>query len=229
MKFLFCIICFVFLITSAHSQSLGQLNDLMNQGKNFVQNEEYEQANLTFRRILTLNQPIPSEFCYYFAKSLFHTGQYRNSKSFIGKYYELAGQGGEMASEVQQLEEQVDGQLVLINQCDLCDENGYRLEPCTTCNSTGRHLSVCPTCKGKGKTVCDLCGGGGVLIRRNVFNNNEYHTCTRCDGSGVAACRRCEGAKEVSTVCPDCRGVGNIPSGGTCNHLPKTDLPTDND
>jgi hypothetical protein len=222
MKFLFYSVWLLIFFSAslAQSQSQGQLNDLMKRGKELVQNEEYEQANMTFKRILTLNQSIPSEFCYYFAKSLFHTAQYHNSKNFINKYYELSGQGGEFSAEIKQLETLIDDELSRIGNCDLCDDNGHRLETCDHCDASGTVMKVCPTCKGKGNMICDLCGGGGVLIRRNVFNANEYQTCSKCEGSGIIKCVRCEGAKEISVVCPECKGMGDTPSGGMCNHLP---------
>jgi hypothetical protein len=222
MKFLFySVLLFLFLGASlAMAQSHGQLNDLMKRGKELVQNQEYDQANMTFRRILTLNQPIPSEFCYYFAKSLYHTAQYRNSQSFIDKYYELSGQGGEFFTEIKHLETLIKNELSRIDECDLCDDNGYRLETCIYCDASGKVMKDCPTCKGKGNIICNLCGGGGVLVRRNVFNTNEYQTCGKCSGSGIIACPHCEGAKAISTVCSECRGVGETPSGGVCNHFP---------
>jgi hypothetical protein len=220
MKFLLYFCLFIFLGTTLTAQSQKQQSDLLKKGKDLVHAGDFEQANMTFRRILTLDHPIPSEFCYYFSKTLYHIGQYRNSRSFIDKYYEIAGQGGDYYKDIQHLEGLVDAELTKITECDFCDHNGYRLVECEHCSGSGETMKVCSTCKGKGNTLCDLCGGEGVLIRRNLFNTAEYQTCNKCEGTGITKCPTCEGKKEVTTICSVCRGVGGVSSGHICDHMP---------
>jgi hypothetical protein len=222
MRLSFCLILLLIFTSPLFAQSSrqNQFNELMKMGKEQVKAKEYEQANMTFRRILTLDQTIPSEFCYYFATTLFHIGQFRNSRSFINKYYEIAGQGGEFSTDIKHLEKQVNAELKKIEACNLCDNNGYRYELCQICDGSGNVSKQCATCKGKGKTICSLCSGEGVVIRRNVFNSNEYHTCGRCKGTGIAACPTCEGSTMVESLCSECRGVGGTPTGGICDHIP---------
>lgn len=178
----------------------------------------YEEANLTFRKILTLNQAIPSEFCYFFAETLYHTGQYRNSKSFINKYRELAGENGQYAAEINRLNDSVEERLSEIAACPLCDDNGYVFEACSVCNGSGEVHKTCTYCKGKGNLACNLCAGEGVIVRKNVFNVNEYHTCSKCSGTGVIECRFCGGNKTVVSACELCDGLGKTASNVLCDH-----------
>ncbi len=213
------LIIFLLLFSAlAYAQPSGQLQELLSEGKSQVHAGEYEQANLTFRKILTLNQTIPSEFCYYFATTLYHIGQYRNSKSFIDKYYELSGNSGDYTTQITQLNEVVDNELEKINNCRLCDNNGYVLTACHSCNGIGEQIKNCHICKSKGSIKCDACGGSGVMVRKNLFNVSEYLTCGKCEGEGTIICPTCEGTKEISSICPTCKGKGALPTSEICNH-----------
>lgn len=197
-----------------------QVEELMEKGKKLVQTHEYEEANLVFKKIMTIDQEIPSEFCFYFATSLYHTGQFRNSRSFIDKYYDLAGREGKLAGEIAKLEILVDGELAKIDACELCDENGQRLVECYQCKGEGEILEPCPLCKAKGNIICDICSGNGVLVRKSILNTNEYQTCPKCQGSGIIPCPKCGGQKELKVNCRVCSGLGKTPTGGLCDHAP---------
>ncbi len=179
----------------------------------------YEEANVKFRKILALNEVIPSEMCYHFAETLFAIGQFQNSKNFVTKYFELTGQGGDNYDEVKKLESMVDEQLTAIRECHRCSTTGYRYFPCTTCSRSGVVEEVCHYCQGHGIASCPKCHGGGVLISANVLGGNGYHTCDRCEGDGMETCPLCNGKTMLISTCPTCSGFLYETSKELCNHL----------
>ncbi|MGK7397203.1 MAG: molecular chaperone DnaJ [Candidatus Cyclobacteriaceae bacterium M3_2C_046] len=223
LKYLKPIIILLFLLGSlvnapAQTGDNTRLQELMQQGKQLMDQEEYQQANLVFRKILTLNIIIPSEFCYYFANTLYQTRQYQNSKNFIKKYYELTGTTGDFYKNVIRLEVNVDLELARISNCNLCSDEGYVLQTCHHCNGLGEHTLPCPYCKEKGKVSCSLCTGEGVLIKTNLFSEKEYHTCHKCEGTGAVTCPTCQGEKTVVQTCSICEGTGKEATNQICHH-----------
>jgi len=199
-------------------QAQESYRELMKMAKEAAAAGDHYEANRIYRKILTLDQTIPSEFCYYFAETLYHIGQYRNSRSFIDKYVELVGNGGEYASEIARLRRLVDEEMDKIMACSLCDDNGYRLETCHVCEGSGEVSKPCQYCRGGGALICDLCSGDGVIVRKNVFNINEYHTCTKCSGTGATSCPFCQGKKTIVSVCQTCAGNGKAATETLCDH-----------
>jgi DnaJ-class molecular chaperone len=180
--------------------------------------KNFNQANIAFRQILTLDMEIPAEFCYFFAESLYHAGQYGNSLKFVEKYYELTGSNSKYTNEIKSLEAMLSAQLSEARQCNWCDNTGNRYITCSTCEGEGYHQEYCKICKGKGKISCTLCAGNGVNITVNVFGKKEYNTCHRCDGNGYEDCPRCGGDGIQEVTCPTCAGTGKISSSTPCDH-----------
>lgn len=199
-----------------------KLEEYLEKGKELLEAEKYEEANLTFRRILTLNEVIPSEFCYYFATTLYHVHQYKNSENFIHKYYELTQDGGEFYQEVKALEALVDKELKEIISCELCDENGYEQTTCEVCDGSGTLSEMCHLCRGSGKVSCSICKGEGVLITDNYFGRKEYKTCHQCKGLGYETCQVCQGTKTIPATCNTCDGDGLRSTNQICNHTQET-------
>ncbi|MDA0194816.1 MAG: hypothetical protein O2887_04945 [Bacteroidetes bacterium] len=190
----------------------------LEEAKILNQKGRYDEANIIFRKILSLSEVIPSELCYHFAETLYGIGQYQNSKNFVDKYFELTGSTGDNYAEVKMLEEMVDNQMIAIKKCDLCDISGYRLIPCEECNSVGTVTKACHYCKGYGVSVCTKCHGEGVLITENSLGVNQYYTCDRCNGDGMETCPICSGEKMLTVDCPVC--YGSLKQSGTelCDH-----------
>jgi len=179
---------------------------------------KYEEANVKFRKILALNEVIPSEMCYHFAETLFAIGQYQNSKNFIMKYFDLTGEIGDNYKEVKKLEGMVDEQLTAIRDCHRCSTIGYRYFPCRTCNQTGEINEVCYYCQGHGIAQCSKCTGDGVLISANALGGNDYRTCDRCNGDGKESCPICQGETTLILTCPICSGSLFETSSKICDH-----------
>ena len=210
----------IFLVT-LFSNLQAQSDDyyqLMDKGKQFMANNNFNQANVVFRQVLTLNVEIPAEFCYYFAETLFQIGQYKNSQDFINKYYELTERSGKYINEVKALEALLKAQTSSARTCNLCDEHGYIKGTCSTCKGEGHLSENCGICFGKGKVSCTLCAGNGVIIFVNVFGAREYNTCHRCDGKGYEACPRCDGDGTEEHSCPTCNGTGFVKKRTVCDH-----------
>jgi len=208
-------------LSSIQAQS-DEYYELMAKGKNFMAEKNYNQANVIFRQVLTLNVEIPAEFCYYFAETLFQIGEYKNSQNFIDKYYELTERSGSYINEVKALEAMLKAQTSNARNCNLCDEHGYIKGTCSTCQGDGSLSERCGICFGKSKVSCTLCAGNGVVISVNVFGAREYNTCPRCDGKGYEQCPRCNGDGSEEHPCPTCSGAGYITKRTVCDHQQPT-------
>ncbi len=215
------------LITSIclNHEVVGQTNDNNKLTQQYLEEaialnaeSKYEEANVKFRKILALNEVIPSEMCYHFAETLFAIGQFQNSQNFITKYFDLTGKSGENYKEVKKLEGMVNEQLTAIRECHRCSTTGYRYFPCTTCNQRGEIEETCYYCLGHGIATCPKCQGSGVLISDNALGGNEYQTCDRCDGEGTETCPICHGDKTIISTCPIYSGFLYETSAQICDH-----------
>lgn len=190
----------------------------MNEAKSQMAAEKYEDANLSFRKLLALKTVLPSEMCYYFAETLYKINQLQNSKNFIQKYYKLTGSDGKYYKKTVALEKLVDEKFKEIESCSLCDDKGYTLKECHECHGEGHHTQSCHYCRGKGVIVCSVCGGKGVKISENLFKEKEYHSCTVCGSKGYRTCSVCNGTKTEEIKCNVCKGTGKEVTNKICNH-----------
>jgi hypothetical protein len=210
---------------AAHGQQT--INDhkiahYMEEAKEHMDAGNYEEANLSFRKLLTVQNILPTEMCYYFAETLYQLHQYQNSKNFINKYLKLTGTSGPYYQKVLALNELVDEKFNEIKSCQFCDEKGYRLQECETCHGEGHLLQTCHHCKGKGLTACTACGTKGVKITVNAFKEKEYKSCPVCNSKGFITCPVCGGKTTEELVCNVCRGKGTNISNKICDHSPPT-------
>jgi tetratricopeptide (TPR) repeat protein len=181
---------------------------------------DYEQANKTFRKALATNKTLPTEMSYLFAETLFVINQYQNSKNFVDKYLDLAGQGGDYYEKAVQLESMLEERFREIRECDYCNLSGYRYVECDNCGGTGKSVEICYNCKGNGVTTCPKCMGKGVLITYNSLGGRQYESCDLCDSKGYVTCPVCHGEKTLSGVCTVCLGTGKKVSSQICDHKP---------
>ncbi|MGY6560311.1 MAG: molecular chaperone DnaJ [Nitritalea sp.] len=191
---------------------------LLQQAELAMKAGRYERANDFFREIIDNNLSIPPEMPYLFAKTLFELGQYRNAESFLAKYKEVSGRKGLHYEEALALEQALLPPLQAIQDCQLCDSEGYRHAICERCDGAEEVEQDCGWCKGRGIVGCTDCMATGIIVRKNVFNIVEYHECGRCDASGRVTCPTCEGKKLVLSTCRVCAGKGMTPTEELCNH-----------
>ncbi len=216
-KLVLVILAFFSSLYSLKAQS-DEYYDLMNKGKQLMAQNNFNQASVVFRQVLTLDVEIPAEFCYYFAETLFQIGQYSNSEKFIDKYYELTDRSGKYINEIQALEAKLTAKTSNLRSCELCDDQGYIKGVCPTCDGDGNLKEPCSICLGKAKISCTLCAGNGVVISVNVFGDRKYNTCHRCEGKGFEPCPRCNGDGINELPCSTCNGAGYISSRTRCDH-----------
>lgn len=208
-------------------QSLGQdvrklVNEQMEVAKSQMNEGNYEAANKTFRKILSMKTVLPHDLSYLFAETLYMVGQYENSDNFLKRYIQITGMGGNYAVQAEQLRSLLKNKLKQIAECSYCDLQGYRLVTCSHCNGEKYISDVCPRCKGHGGFKCHVCLGEGVLIEETDFATKEYKTCTLCHGKGIEICPVCNGEKIINQKCPVCLGSGLESSRVICDHTPPT-------
>lgn len=192
----------------------------------------YEDANLTFRRILKMKAVLPDDLSYLFAETLYMVHQYHNSKNFLNKYLRMAGPNGRYYPQAMDLKHFLDDEYESILVCKLCDNRGYRLISCDLCHGTGVITSECFYCHGVGINRCEVCKGNGVTTSLNAFSEIQYHTCPNCQGKGQTPCKVCHGEKVLRENCPDCHGTHKKAGTEICDHVEYLDhvefVPIDN-
>lgn len=212
----------LFLSFASKAQNFEATNmaDVYKEAQSYMLKNDYEQANLAFRKILKMGTKLPAEMPYLFSETLFNIGQYQNSKSFLDKYFEIMGKAGTYYEQALVLKQKLEQQLNKAISCDFCDYSGYRLTTCKVCQGKKQLLQTCNYCKGIGKVGCNLCAGEGVLVQIGALGDKRYKTCHQCKGEGIHTCTICEGEKEFYNYCNNCLGVGKVATNIICNHKP---------
>ncbi|CAN5263637.1 hypothetical protein BH23BAC1_BH23BAC1_33630 [soil metagenome] len=195
-----------------------KIEHYMKEAKAHMDAGNYEEANLSFRKMLTLRATLPSEMCYYFAVTLYNINQFHNSKNFITKYLNLTGTSGPYYKDMLVLNDLIEEKYKEIKDCDLCDSKGYAFKDCHQCHGAGHTSVACNYCKGKGMTTCMACSGNGVKITENVFKEKEYKACNVCESKGYTTCTVCKGSKIENLPCNTCKGSGALATNQVCTH-----------
>lgn len=222
MKRLLAILIVIVAFSSAYGQQSIQYDpDVLKyykEGIRLYDAENYKEANRSFRKALATNQVLPTNLSYYFAETLYHLGQYQNSKNFIEKYIGLAGYGGDFYNEATALNELLDSRFTEITECYRCNKFGYRLQACDQCEASGYEIAECHQCKGLGNSICPKCTGRGVNIKVDSFGQKLYEECDLCNGAGHTPCELCKGEKIVTRTCLVCFGTKVKSTSIICDH-----------
>lgn len=211
----------LFLTTAVKAQDRKPTQEaytLLEQAKKQMEAGNYQQANLIFRKMLSIKSVLPTEMSYLFAETLYKVGQYENSMNFLKKYQNITDRGSDYYLLSLELEKELEEKLQEIGNCTLCDQNGYRLTACMVCNKTGHTVQTCNLCRGKGIIACPVCAGSGVIISTGQFNAKEYRSCERCQSKGYITCHVCDGEKEITALCVACDGKGYQATHQLCDH-----------
>lgn len=193
---------------------------LIAQARAQMEADDYEGANITFRKALATKKVLPTSMSYFFAKTLFVIHQNQNAKNFVEKYIELAGKGGDYYEEAVTLRNLIDQEFQDIKDCELCNLSGYRYATCDNCNGLGHTVELCYKCYGNSPIMCPQCIGRGVVITTTAFGEKVYSSCNKCESKGYIDCPVCNGNKEISGRCSVCLGTGRKVSKEICDHLP---------
>ncbi|MCG8474249.1 MAG: hypothetical protein MI784_02015 [Cytophagales bacterium] len=221
---------FTFLIFSlpqlkAQDNASLAMQEFYSKAKEQMVQGNYQEANVNFRKALSLKQKMPTDLCYFFAETLYQIQQFQNSENFINKYLELTGSHGKYFSEASALKKRLNDRLEAIKACSLCDSKGFRFGTCNFCSSSGQAAYQCPTCSGTGNLMCQKCMGEGILITKNSQNENRYSNCGQCKQKGYVTCPKCHGEKVLSGVCSICQGTKKTNGKTVCTHKPLTAIP----
>ena len=201
-----------------------QVKQRTEEARQLMQDGKYDMAYTAFREILSSGKVIPSNLSYYFAETLYHIGQYQNSKNFIEKYIKITGKGGDYFNEATELSTLLKSEFDKITECSYCDLTGYRLMPCTQCHGAKSTIESCHICNQTGINSCKKCLGEGVIIELDVLGNKTYKTCDKCNGEGFHTCETCQGSKSITLNCPVCLGSGLEKSKKLCDHTDHPEL-----
>lgn len=204
--------------STAKSKAQNEARELLETARKQMAAQDFQAANRSFHQMLELNTVLPTEMCYFFSSTLYMLGQYDNSLRFAEKYESLAGSGGEYFQESQELKGLLKEELKKVRACQLCDSQGYVLEDCRYCEGEGQLVQSCPKCFGHQRIKCETCKGEGVVIQKNKFGQNNYLSCTICEGSGIQKCPQCEGKGVREHNCRYCNGSGRIRTNHLCQH-----------
>ena len=207
----------------AQNTMKAQVDELMETAIAQMNEGEYEQANLTFRKILKIDAVLPDEMSYLFAETLYMVDQNYNSRSFLDKYIRLVGTTGRYYSQAMDLKHYLDQEYELILECRTCDSRGYKLKDCHHCDSKGKLTDQCFYCRGVGINLCDLCKGQGVTTSYSAFGERKYQTCNNCQGKSQTVCKVCQGEKLVYEDCQVCHGTGQTAGTEICDHPEELD------
>ena len=202
----------------AQQTANDRVNELMEVAISQMNDGSYEEANITFRKILRMKTVLPDELSYLFAETLYMVNQIHNSRNFLDKYIRLSGTNGRYYTQAMDLRHFLDEEYELILVCKLCDSRGYRLMPCDICDGEGKITNTCFYCRGVGITRCETCKGEGVVSSYNALGSPQYETCSTCEGKGQAQCKVCQGEKVLSDPCPSCHGTHRKPGPEICEH-----------
>ncbi|BDD09678.1 hypothetical protein FUAX_21100 [Fulvitalea axinellae] len=179
---------------------------------------KFEEANVTFREILTKQKTLPKDLCYFFAETLYQIEQYQNSENFLNKYFDLTHGQGKFNSEARKLEKKLKRRIRRNHFCHYCNDKGYRLIACEMCDEEGFVIGNCQRCSGAGNIMCPTCKGEGVVISKASNGENSYKDCDNCKQKGFIQCSTCKGRKKTKQDCPKCYGAGFRPSEKLCEH-----------
>ena len=189
----------------------AMVNRLMLEAKSNMQRANYSEADVIFRKILSLKVIIPDEFCYYYGETLLQLKNYRLSESFFEKYLELTENQGEFVEQTNTSLVRVRRKIEEIEECAECDDEGFLvyMQECHICGADGKVEAPCSRCDGRGEEVCPTRLGEGIEVLRTSFGR-RYITCTTCHEHGSITCRKCQGTKVEYHLCDACKGIGKL-------------------
>ena len=170
------------------------------QAKAHIDKKNFEAANESFKKILKLKTTVPDELAYFYGYTLVNLNKYTLGKQFLKKYIDLRGDTGQFYHYATDL----------MNLADCKEVGSYFIEEtCTECHGEGKLLVRCRTCSGRGNEICTLCGGIGVIKKRDNFGET-FSTCQKCAGKGDYECTHCHGTKLENARCYVCDGKGKV-------------------
>lgn len=179
----------------------------VDQIKENISQNNFKEAQELLKKVFNLQVPVPDEMAYFLGVTQFNLKKSTSAKESLKKYVALSGEKGSFYHE----------SLRLLREIDCLEKGSYETEiVCLECGGEGASEIPCRTCRAKGKTICNICGGNGVMQQKDNFGT-KYLSCTKCSGSGIASCNVCEGTKKENIRCYYCQGNGKTKIKRSCN------------
>lgn len=175
------VILVMFIIGSFKVQAQSSIAASIEQANNLVDIEDYDQANKAFLALMHPDSLLPDELCYFFGKSLFHTGYVEQCEQLLTKYLNLTDTSGL----------HYDSAMVymrLINGEDFGKAEPAVLSQNHESNEHPHNSSGEDPCQGNEFIVCPVCNGSGVIVSEGTFGN-FYQACPYSDSHGRMPCR----------------------------------------
>ncbi len=180
-----------------------------NEAKAKIDKKNFLEANDIFKKILDLKATVPDELAYFYGYTLINLNKYTLGKQFLKKYIELTTDTGRYSHYANDL----------MNIADCKEVGSYFVdEKCNECEGEGRLMIKCHVCNGRGNELCTLCGGVGVLKKRDNFGET-FSNCQKCDGTGDYECTLCQGSREEKGKCYVCDGRGKVKIKKECDAM----------
>ncbi|UII20428.1 hypothetical protein [Fulvivirga ligni] len=148
---------------------------VMDEGVELMDNQQYEEANIKFKEVLSKARVVPSDLCFYFGKNSFFLERYRQSIDWLNKYIELKGTKGNFYEECSEYLEKAQQQFVGVKKEEQAEAQ--------TILSSNYDIDCGPS----GKVICPVCQGKGVIITKGHFGDT-YKTCPYSDEHGYLTC-----------------------------------------
>ena len=176
------VLIFVSSIVNAQQPDMEVLDNLkyFDLGIKQFENAEYEEADESFRDVLSSVKVLPAEICYYFGANSFYLGKFKQSINWLNKYIELKGTSGQFFDECSEYLKMAQDKYLASNA--QTEETVY--DPGVVVDYT-----VMPEidCGPSGKVICPVCKGQTVIIKRSALGLT-YRNCPYCDTHGNLSC-----------------------------------------
>lgn len=147
----------------------------LDRGIELLGDEEYEEAEVKFKEVLKKSKVVPTNLTFYFGKTSYHLGKYKQSIDWLNKYIELKGTAGRFYEECTVLLEMANASYLALRQEDQ--------KKAAQVLSSDYEVDCGPS----GKVTCPVCQGRGVIIESGAFGN-IYKTCPYSDQHGQLTC-----------------------------------------
>jgi tetratricopeptide (TPR) repeat protein len=147
----------------------------LDSGVYLMDNNDYAAAEVKFMYVLQNIKSVPSDLTYYFGKTSFHLGKYKQSIDWLNKYIQLKGTNGQFSEDAVQWKKKAEAEYL--------KEKSKEVEKAEEVLSTDYDIDCGPA----GKVVCPVCKGDHVIIKKGAFGQ-EYKTCPYCDEHGILTC-----------------------------------------
>jgi len=162
-------------VLQAEQTKRAMLMRELDSGVYLMDNNDYVAAEAKFKYVLQNIKSVPSDLTYYFGKTSFHLGKYKQSIDWLNKYIQLKGTNGQFSEEAVQWKRKAEAEYL--------KEKSKEVEKAQEVLSTDYHIDCGPA----GKVVCPVCKGDHVIIKKGAFGM-EYKTCPYCDDHGILTC-----------------------------------------